>query len=132
MLYGFFLVFSATTHAQTKKIEAIDEEYTKCLAKDTSCGNIETCAFVAYGKWNKEMESSYNKVLKSLKKSKDLAPFKQSQTAWKAFRDAEFKSFDNMFNLPGSKWCLERRNARLEIVRARTLQLRSYLASFKK
>ena len=125
------LHFAFPAAAQTEKEDAIDINYHQCLAKDTSVGNIDACAFIAYGNWNKEMDNAYNKLLKELKKPKDKAAFKQSQVSWKAFRDAEFTSYNNIFNYPGSAFCLLRQNGRIDIVRARTLQLRAYQESLK-
>jgi len=118
--------------SQTTKEDAIDVAYRDCLLKDTSSGNIDACAFIAYGKWNKELDRAYDKLMKSLKKAKDKAALKQSQAAWKAYRDAEFTSFNNMFNYPGNKFCLMRQNGRIDIVKARVLQLRSYAVGMKK
>jgi len=126
------LFFSFSCSAQEEKKDEIDITYQACLAKDSSTANISACAFVAYGKWNKEMDNTYKKLLKSLKKEKDRAALKQSQAAWVMYRDAEFKSYDNMFNLPGSKYCLIRQDGRINIVRARTQQLREYAEDLKK
>ena len=132
MLLIPLLLFAYHHSAQTGKEDVIDIDFQDCLLKDTSSGNIDGCAFVAYGKWNKELDKAYDKLMKSLKKPKDKAALKQSQIAWKAYRDAEFTSYDNMFNCPGNKWCLLRQSGRIDIVRARTLQLRSYAESMKK
>ncbi len=118
--------------AQVVAEDAIDIAYRNCLLKDTSSGNIDGCAFIAYGKWNKELDHAYDKLLKSVKKPKDKAALKQAQTAWVAFRDAEFASYDNMFNCPGNRWCMVRQDSRIDLVRARTLQLRRYAGSLKK
>ncbi len=128
-LLAVFFTLSAT--AQTEKDDPIDVTYHSCVAKDSSVGNIEACAFVAYGKWNKEMENAANKLTKEFKKPNEKAAFKQSQLAWKAYRDAEFKSYDNMFNCPGGKYCLLRQNGRIDVVRTRTQQLRAYIESLK-
>ncbi len=114
-----------------RKEDRIDVEYDACLTKDTSSANICDCAFVAYDKWNKELDNAYRKLLKNLKREKDKTALKQAQLAWVAFRDAEFKAYDFMFNVPGGKWCSLRQDGRIDIVRARTLQLRSYAESFK-
>ena len=127
-----FLLLAINVSAQTVKEDAIDIAYRDCLLKDTSSGNIDACAFIAYGKWNKELDNAYNKLMKSLKKAKDKAALKQSQIAWKAYRDAEFTSYNNMFNCPGNKWCRRRQDGRIDIVRARVLQLRGYAESMKK
>ena len=126
------LLLAIKADAQSEKEDAIDLAYRNCLLKDTSSGNIDGCAFIAYGNWNKELDKAYDRLLKELKKSKDKAALKQSQTAWKAYRDAEFTSYDNMFNCPGNKYCLMRQNGRIDIVRSRALQLRGYYEALKK
>jgi uncharacterized protein YecT (DUF1311 family) len=125
-----FTVFQC--HAQTVKEDRIDEDYDKCLAVDTSYATICDCAFIAYGKWDKEMDHTYDKLLKTLKKDKDKTSLKASQKAWIAYREAEFNTYNNIFNLPGNKWCGVRQDGRIEIVRARTLQLRTYIESLDK
>ena len=116
---------------QTKGQSDIDEEYKACLAKDTTNATICGCAYTAYGKWDGEMNSVYKKLYKSLKRDKDRLSLKQAQTAWMAFRDAQFKSYDIMFNLPGGKYCTVRQDGRIDIVRARALQLQSYLQDIR-
>ena len=118
--------------AQTAKEDPIDVAYKACLLKDTSCANIGDCAFVAYGKWDKEMQHAFSKLLAVTKKEKDQAALKASQKAWEAYRDATFHAYDNMFNLPGNKFCLARHTDRIEMVRDRTMQLRNYIETFKK
>jgi uncharacterized protein YecT (DUF1311 family) len=131
------LLFSVfQSRAQTARVERkedrIDIEYDNCLSKDTSTANICDCAFVAFDKWNKELDAAYKKLLRNLKKEKDKDALKQAQAAWVVFKDAEFKAYDFMFNIPGPNWCSLRQDGRIDIVRARTLQLRSYAESFKK
>jgi len=119
------------TFAQEQKEDPIDAAYNACVAKDTSVASISTCAFTAYKKWEKEMNNAYDKLNRTLKKDKDKLALKQSQNAWMAYRDAEFTAYDHMFNHPGCKWCYSRQNGRVEIVRARALQLRGYLEALK-
>jgi len=129
------LTAGSESRAQTvrteRKEDRIDIEYNECLNKDSSSANICNCAFVAYDKWNKEMDNAYKKILKNLKKEKDKNALKQAQAAWVVFKDAEFKAYDFMFNIPGPNWCSLRQDGRIDVVRARTLQLRSYAESFK-
>ena len=111
--------------------DPIDREYNSCILKDSSSANICACAYFAYGKWEGEMDNAYKKLNRILKKDSDKAALKQSQTAWKAYRDAEFSSYDHMFNRPGGNWCGIRQDNRIEVVRARAIQLRGYLEALK-
>ena len=130
------LVIASQSHGQIvkedRKEDHIDIEYNECLAKDSTYVNLCNCAFVAFDKWNKELDVSYKKLLKNLKAEKDKNSLKQAQAAWLIFRDAEFKAYNNIFNIPGGKWCGLRQDGRIDIVRERALQLRNYAESFKK
>ena len=77
------------------------------------------------------MNKAFNGVLKSLKLSKDKTAFKHAQSAWLAFRDAEYKSFDNMFNNASYQWCKMRADSRITIVKTRAIQLNNYYDSLK-
>ena len=131
ILLAVFLSMSGLAMAQTAKQERIDDEYAKCLTKDTSYSNICNCAFEAFGKWDKEMDRAYKKLLNEVKKEKDKSAIRLSQKAWLAYKDAEFACYNDIFNQPGNKWSLLRQDGRIDIVRARTLQLRHYQESVK-
>ena len=132
MLFLFLLFFTIRCSAQSENANPIDIDYHACLAKDTSYANVCNCAYTAYDKWDKEMDKAYGKLLKILKKEKDKNVLKESQTAWMAYRDAEFKSYDNMFDLPGAKWCGLRQDGRIDIVRSRAVQFSNYIEVLKK
>lgn len=127
------LVASAINcNAQTDKEEVIDMAYHDCLSKDTSYANICDCAFAAFGKWDKEMNKAYDKLLKTIKKDTDKEALKQSQKAWLAYKDAEFNTYNFIFNFQGNKWSTIRQNERIEMIRSRTLLLRNYLEALGK
>jgi uncharacterized protein YecT (DUF1311 family) len=126
-----FASFCLSAHAQDKQYP-IDREYQDCLAKDTSAGNLYTCAFEAYAAWDRMMDKEYKKLLRNLRSDKDRNAMKQAQTAWIAYRDAEFKSYDNMFNRPGANWIRMRAEGRIDVVRARALQLADYNTNLNK
>jgi uncharacterized protein YecT (DUF1311 family) len=130
ILLFFFMVNLCA--AQTKKEEDIDVDYQKCVLQDSSCTNVSGCAFIAYDKWEKKMNNTYDALLRELKKEEDKTALKASQAAWLAYRSATFASYDKMFNIPGDKWCRLRHEDRIDIVRTRTLQLRTYFENLKK
>jgi len=125
------LLITDKADAQTAKQDRIDQEYEVCLKKDTSYANISTCAFEAYGKWDKEMTRTLKKLVSTVKKDKDKAALQQSQKAWMAYRDAEFNNYNNLFNKTGNQWSMLRQDGRVELVRSRTIQLRYYLDQLK-
>ena len=135
LLLRFVFIFSLFFGIQIAKAQTdnpIDINYQEGLAKDTSTCNIYTCAFEAYAKWDKAMDKEYNRLLKTLKTDKDKAALKQAQNTWTAYRDNEFKVYDNIFNHPGNNWVLLRANGRIDVVRARALQLKSFNEAFDK
>jgi len=130
ILLTTFTVASAS--AQDRKQDDIDIQYCKCIAIDSSCAVVSDCAFRAYAAWEKQMKDEYDRLLRELKKEDDKLALKQAQSAWLAYRDATFTSYDFMFNLPGNKWCRQRHEDRISMVRDRTLQLRNYYELLRK
>ena len=116
---------------ETRREDKIDITYRECLMKDTSVATRANCGFEAYKSWEHEMNIAYNRLLKELKKDKNKTALKQAQAAWIAYKNAEFASYDIMLNLPGGKWQGIRQDYRIEVVRERALQLRSYLETLK-
>lgn len=131
VFFIFFCISGTVVYGQTEREDVIDLEYHDCLRKDSSYANICDCAFVAYGRWDKELNKTYDKLLKTIRKEEDKETLRQSQKAWLAYRDAEFTTYNYIFNLQGNRWCSIRQNERIEMVRSRTLQLRYYLESLK-
>lgn len=127
LLPGSFL------RAQEAKLQyPIDKSFEECLAKDTSAGNLYNCAFEAYASWDRMMDKEYKKLLRNLKTEKDRAAMKQAQSSWITYRDNEFRTYDNMFNKPGSRWIRLRAEGRIDIVRTRALQLKQYNEELEK
>jgi uncharacterized protein YecT (DUF1311 family) len=129
VLLLLFLAFSG--NAQTRKEDQIDEEYHKCLMNDTSYAVLADCSFKAFEQWDKELNKAYGKLLEKIKKEKDREAMKESQAAWIAYKDAEFKAYNFVFNLPGNEMSIMREEGRIEVVRERTLQLRAYIEALK-
>ena len=133
LLFLLLTTFSvATATAQNSKQEDIDVNYGLCVIKDTACPNVSDCAFRAYAAWEKQMQEEYERLLHELKKEDDKLALKQAQAAWLAYRDATFTSYDFMFDIPGNKWCRQRHEDRVGLVRDRTLQLRNYYLLLRK
>ena len=112
--------------AQELDQNPIDVHYAACLARDTSTENIYVCAFEAYASWDKVLDQQLKRLLRNLKSDKDRASVKHSQDVWMSFRDNEFKTYDIAFNRPGKTWVKMRANCRVDLVKARALQLKSY------
>ena len=130
-LTGILFVLAFNCNAQTRKEDQIDEDYHKCLMNDTSYAVLADCSFKAFEQWNKELNKAYGKLLEKIKKEKDREAMKQSQAARIAYKDAEFKAYNFVFNLPGNEMSIMREEGRIEVVRERTLQLRAYIEALK-
>ena len=133
----FILITSQVVLAINKGIEAKEEKhpidvwYEKCLANSEG-GSFEMkdCAVKAHAMWDKEMNKIYKELMKRLP-PKQKEALKESQKQWLKFRDAEFDFLVKYYyetNPPGfGDFLLWMEDARMEIVKQRTLQLDRYL-----
>ncbi len=128
-----FIIFQFGVNAQDLPVQhPIDKTFTECQARDTSAGNLYNCAFEAYASWDRLMDKEYKKLIKNLKADKDKSAMKAAQISWVAYRDNEFRAYDNMFNKPGQYWTRLRALGRIDIVRTRALQLQQYNENLSK
>ena len=103
------------------KIHPVDKKYEACRALDYSNLGERACLRQALEDWDKAL----NKAYKSITFSPTL---KASQLAWLAYRDKEFKHIENLFNAEGSMYPNLILVYKIEIVKARVLQLERYVA----
>lgn len=124
LLILFFSVFS---FAQSQ----IDVDLKKCLGKDDSTANQRNCTISAQQSWDKELNKHYLALSKKLATSgkKELL---EAQRNWIAFRDSEFKLINQYYFevKKGTLFQVMAENKRLEIIKARALQLEAYDAQF--
>jgi len=125
------LLCSVAAHGQTEKEDDIDLEYRYCKLKDSSSANISDCAFIAYDRWDKQLDAAYKHLDRLLKDGAERDKLKADEKAWETYKDAEFLLFDFMFDKPGSYWCELRHDSRINILRERTLLLRNYYEARK-
>ncbi len=126
-----FLTIKCTAQNIDKE-SPIDISYTKCTNKDTSSAGICNCAFKAYADWDRELNKYYNRLKKALHNPKDKAALEKAEAAWLQYRDAEFQSYDYMFNKAGTDWCKTRADSRISVVRDRVMQLKTYYDTITK
>jgi len=121
------LFFSVLSCAQSQ----IDVELKKCLGKDDSTANQRNCTISAQQSWDKELNKHYLSLRKKLATSgkKELL---EAQRNWIAFRDSEFKLINQYYFevKKGTLFQVMAENKRLEIIKARALQLKAYDAQF--
>jgi len=126
------LSFPVFAHAQDEsyKEEDIDLEYRLCKLKDSSVSNICDCAFIAYDKWNKQLDAAEKRLDKLLKEENRLQ-LKKSDTSWMAYKDQEFTLFDYIYSKQGNYWCTLRQDSRIDVIKTRTIQLRNYFEAIR-
>jgi len=130
LLLASAIAMTVAVHGQEKE-DPIDADYRRCLLKDTSVANICNCAYDAYARWEKEMNNAYKRLNKALRNEREREALKKAQAAWETYRDAQFSTYDLMFNLPGIRWCSVRQDGRIEMVRSRALELKEYEEALK-
>jgi uncharacterized protein YecT (DUF1311 family) len=107
----------------------IDAELTACLAKDENypTAKMVECISVAASNWDKELNLTYQILFKKLD-SKAQENLKTSELAWIKYRDLEIKNIDSIFaKIPGTMYIPVKQDKILDLTRARTLELKSYL-----
>jgi uncharacterized protein YecT (DUF1311 family) len=108
----------------------IDIALENCIAMDPSTNGVFQCLIKSYDKWDKEL----NRIYQSLKiklEPQGQAALKFSQLEWIEYRDKEFDLVDIIYPQDGAGKMSRNFNAarRVAIVKARVLELESYLKS---
>ena len=119
----------AVTEAQSP--HPVDRWIENCIAQDSSTVGMLACLDEGYARWDTELNDVYQN-LRGLLNSSQKEILKKSQRAWIAYRDAEFETVNAIYgSLDGSMWRLASLSAKVEMVKARTLELSIYLDSLR-
>lgn len=87
---------------------------------------MTNCTNGASARWDKELNNIYTDLVPLLSPDEQNA-LRAAQRQWMLYRDAEFKLIDEMYKTKDGTMYIPMRAAdRLEIVKARALQLQSY------
>lgn len=85
------------------------------------------CTDKAYAAWDQELNKSYGKLMRTLKPSQKEA-LRLAQVEWLKYRDLDFKLIDSIYDpMQGTMYIPMRIDARMEVVKKRALELKSYL-----
>lgn len=119
----FFLINSILSFAQNK----IDADLEKCLSKDNSTASQRSCINSARNSWDKELNKSYLSLSQKLSK-KGKNELVEAQRSWMKFRDFEFKLIDKYYFdvKKGTIFYVIAENKKLEIIKARAIQIKDY------
>lgn len=133
---GLFL--SASTAQESlddSQIHPIDAKMSKCMEIDYSTQGMASCMDTAMQDWDSELNIVYKKLMDKLVDKKAQDGLRATQRHWIAFRDAEFLTIETVYQQVyneaggGTLNGLMAGGAKLELVRARALQLTAHYQS---
>ncbi|MFH1152116.1 MAG: lysozyme inhibitor LprI family protein, partial [Nanoarchaeota archaeon] len=104
----------------------IDQSLEECLQKSQCVtARMKACLEEAKTQWENELNKYYNLLMVVLKKE-DRKKLQKSQLAWERFKNLEYVFIPEYFLEFGSYVGVAIRDQKVEIVRARALQLKQY------
>ncbi|MCP4401916.1 MAG: DUF1311 domain-containing protein [bacterium] len=122
-------VFPSEAMAQSP--HPVDRWIEGCIAQDSSTMGMLSCLDEGYSRWDSELNFMYQ-GLRGLLNQQQKEALKKAQRAWIAYRDAEFETINLIYgSLQGSMWRLAAMSAKVEMVKARTLDLQAYSESLQ-
>jgi uncharacterized protein YecT (DUF1311 family) len=109
--------------------DPIDAALTACLDSPDgqSTAGMIGCADAAYASWDQELNTAYSSLIENVD-ADSAAKLKASQRKWVAFRDAEYEFQEGTWTADyGTAMSVSLALARVDMIRARVLTLRSYM-----
>ncbi len=110
----------------------IDVKFENCLDNDsnyTTAGMVN-CSEIAEKDWDKEL-NRYYKLLMGVLEEDAKAKLQKSQIKWIEYRDLEFEFSGQMYaDMQGTMWILEAYGRRIDFLKTRVLELKSYFESY--
>jgi len=124
------LLLAVNVHAKEKQ-HVIDLTAEACTDKNPSTSGMVECYTRAEQEWDNELNRVY-KALQSQLKPKGQDALKQAQRGWIAQRDKEFDLINAIHaQLDGTMWIPVMIAKRVDVVKARALELQSYVDLLK-
>jgi uncharacterized protein YecT (DUF1311 family) len=133
LFLSFIFLFSSQIFSQDDTKHRIDIMLDSCLSisENMSTMGMVDCTDKAAKEWDKEMNLIYNK-LKQILPADDFEKLQASQREWIKYRDMEIEAINSIYSkMDGTMYIPMNVNAIMELTRARTLQLQSYLFLFE-
>ncbi len=125
-LFSVFLLATVSI-AQEETQHPIDKALEACIDKNGSTAGMVECTDKAYAAWDKELNKNYGELMRTLKPSQKEA-LRLAQLEWIKHRDLDFKFIDSIYDtLQGTMYIPMRIDARMEVVKKRTLELKGFL-----
>ena len=124
ILIIMMMLISGIAHAEEK--HPIDKRLEDCMNKSKSVtSEMEKCLEAALEEWEAEI-SKYYRLLMDKLDEEPKKQLKESQMAWLRFKNAEFEFIPFYFQDFGSYIGPYARSHKIDIVKSRALQLRTY------
>jgi uncharacterized protein YecT (DUF1311 family) len=125
LLAFFAIIISCKSFAQETP-HPIDVFLDSCLEKNISTMGMTQCTDEAVKMWDAEL-NKYYKILMSVLDDESVKSLKAAEVQWIIFKDSEFENIDMMYSkLDGTMYIPMHSYAKLEIIKARALQLKDY------
>lgn len=125
-----FLSFAAIAQ-DAQEQHPIDIALDKCMDKNPSTHGMIGCLDEAYKKWDAELNKNY-KALSLKMDTKQKAALLAAQRKWIEYRDLEFMTQKAVYEtMQGTMFQPMAVNDRMEVVKKRALDLKSYLDLFE-
>jgi len=130
LVVAWVIVFVSALPIFAQDKHPIDKSEEVCISENSTTAGMVNCSNEARKKWDAEM-NKYYKLLMGLLDKKGQGNLRESQLAWLKFRDAEFESIENMYHQMATMYIPIRSGDRMDIVKQRALQLKSYYEGSK-
>jgi uncharacterized protein YecT (DUF1311 family) len=105
------------------KEHAIDKALGRCVDKDPSTAGMVNCIGQAARSWDRELNTSYRRLMGKLAPPQRAA-LKLAQQAWLKYRDREFALIDALYaKMEGTMYIPMHAEARVRIVKRRAIEL---------
>lgn len=125
LVFGLCLLVSYA-FAQDQK-HTIDVALENCMEKNPSTHGTMSCIVEAQKQWDAELNKQYKALTLKLTPVQKTALL-NAQREWIKWRDLEFKSIDALYStMEGTMYQPMQLNDKMEVVRNRAIELKSYL-----
>ena len=121
----FCFIISFKIYSQEDK-HPIDVYLDSCMEINPSTAGMVRCTDEAIKMWDNELNKFYKLLIKTLD-GESVNILKSAQVEWIVFRDKEFANIENIYSRKeGTMYIPMQLFSRLEIIKARALQLQDY------
>jgi len=130
LLAMVFAIVPCLCWANEDTVDPIDKRLEKCIDKDSSTAGMANCTKQSMEAWDKELNAVYGKLMSRLD-TKGKAALKKSQRQWIQYRDDQFEFIAAYYDgLQGTMYIPMRAGDKADLIKERTIKLRSYLELF--